>query len=149
NELVSKISNLSYRVTSFIEKNFDGKIPKSKKEKMDVGEKEIQKYLNLMSQHKLNEALMVAVNFADEINKYFQEEKPWETVKSDVERCKRTLKTSVELTKNLWLMLYPFIPQSAEKALKLIGVKKIRHTSFKKRLSGKVKAEMIFKFLNK
>ncbi|MFH8080573.1 MAG: methionine--tRNA ligase [Candidatus Aenigmatarchaeota archaeon] len=149
NELVAKISNLFYRVTSFIEKNFDGKVPDATLEEnmVELFENEFKRYLNLMENYKLNEALISLINLSDKINKYFQEEKPWETIKEDKKRCEKSLRTSLQLTKNLWILLYPFIPHSSERALKLIGVEKINFKSLNEEVKGKIKSEMIFKFL--
>lgn len=125
NELVAKYSNLFYRITSFIQNNFDGKIPKGNGDKKLKKEFEdaVARYLSLMEQFKLNEALMVVLDLTDVLNKYFQEKKPWETVKTNRKDCENVLYTSVNLLKIISTLLYPFIPGSSEMALKSLGLK--------------------------
>ncbi|MBU5688106.1 MAG: methionine--tRNA ligase [Candidatus Aenigmarchaeota archaeon] len=150
-ELVSKYSNLFYRVTTFIEKNFDSIVPEEKVDQKEkkIFDEELNRYISLMQEYKINEALSVLMNLSDRLNKYFQEEKPWETIKNDKEKCKKTIKTSIELVKDLSLAFYPFIPSSAEKALKCLGVKEIGLKGFKKQVKGKISSSMLFKFLGK
>ncbi|MEM5799285.1 MAG: methionine--tRNA ligase [Candidatus Aenigmatarchaeota archaeon] len=149
NELVAKYSNLFYRITTFIVKNFDF-IPEAgiNKTEKEFFEKETKRYFELMDEYRLNEALSILITLTDRLNKYFQEEKPWETIKNNPNKCKETLKTSVELLKNLSLLFYPFIPQTAEKALKLLEIKYIDINSLSKDLKEKVRSEMLMKFLN-
>jgi methionyl-tRNA synthetase len=149
NELVSKFSNLLYRITSFIQRNFDGKVPQARvnKRERDAFDEEVERFLKLMDEYRLNEALLVLMGLADRINKYFQEEKPWETIKSDRKRCEETLKTSVELVKDLCLLIYSFIPESAERALRMVKCEKIERSSLGKEVKGRIKSEMIFKFI--
>ena len=149
NELVAKFSNLFYRVTSFIQKNFDGKVPKANVNEAErkVFEEEVKKFFALMDEYRLNEALLVLMHIADRLNKYFQEEKPWETIKTDRKRCEEALKTSIELVKDLCLLSYPFIPESAERALKMVNCEKIKLSSIGKEVKGRINSEMIFKFI--
>lgn len=152
NELVSKYSNLFYRITSFIEKNFNGKVPKSSKmgererELKKQFDNEIKKYLSLMDNFKLNEALMILLNLTDLLNKYFQDKKPWETIKSNINDCAITLYTSINLMKSLVTLFYPFIPSSSENALNSLGLK-VELNNVKKNIKAgnKVKAIMLFK----
>ena len=149
NELVAKFSNLIYRITSFIQKNFEGKIPEARvnKKEREVFDVEMKRFLTFMDDYRLNEALLVLMGLTDKINKYFQEEKPWETIKSDRKKCEETLKTSVELAKDLCLLFYPFIPESAERALKMVNCEKIDYNSLGKEIKNNIKSEMIFKFI--
>lgn len=147
NELVAKFSNLFYRVTSFIQKNFDGKVPKARinEDERKAFDEEVKRFMTLMEEYRLNEALLALMHATDKINKYFQEEKPWETIKTDRKRCEETLRTSIELVKDLCLLLQPFLPSSTEKALKLLNVKKYTVDSLRRKLEGKIKAEMLFR----
>lgn len=148
NELVSKYSNLFYRVTSFIQNNFDGKIPKGdedKKLKKDF-EDAVKKYVSLMKQFRLNEALMIVLSLTDALNKYFQEKKPWETVKTDKKECANTIYTSVNLLKIISTLFYPFIPTSSEIALASLGLKaEWKNVKANMEYGKRIKPVMLFK----
>ncbi|MFC2143299.1 methionine--tRNA ligase [Candidatus Aenigmatarchaeota archaeon] len=125
-ELVSNFSNLFYRVTSFIEKNFNSVLPEGKEDKdiKKIIKEKQEKYKQKMESFRLNEALEAAVSLSGEGNAYFQSEKPWVTVKSDKEKCANTMYNAVQILAATSSLLYPIIPKSAEKALAALGAEK-------------------------
>lgn len=147
-ELVENFSNLFYRVTSFIENNFGGKIPVGKlgneeestlrwsKEKIEDARKSMEGY-------RLNEALAHVMGLCTELNRYFQSKKPWAEPKKDG----ATLYFSANMLKDICILLYPFIPFTAEKALASLGceldIKQLGKSTLKK--GHKIKSEMLFK----
>lgn len=145
-ELVSNYSNLFYRVTSFIEKNFNGKIPSGKEDKdiSKIIEDKITEYKKKMDELRLNEALEVVISLSGEGNNYFQKKEPWKTVKTDKEDCAETLYNAANILAAVSSLLYPFIPESAEKALKALGLSNPTFGA-KVKASSKVKALMLFK----
>src|SRR3989344_3081264 len=151
-ELVSNFSNLFYRVTSFIENNFDGKVPAenlSRKENdllKSIQEKE-KDYNKSFEELKLNDALSSVMELSSLLNKYFQEKKPWESIKNNKKDCAATLYLSVNVLKDICILLYPFLPKTAEKSIKLLDckldAKQLGKFSIKK--GQKIKSEMLFK----
>ena len=148
NELVANYGNLFYRVTYFITKNFEGKIPEGK---LGEEEKELQKKLKEtvkkveenVDELKLHEALKHIMELSGDVNKYFQEKKPWAD-----ENPGTTLYTSANMLRGITILLYPFIPESAEKALNALGVKEItleEIDKFSLKPGHKIKAEILFK----
>jgi methionyl-tRNA synthetase len=121
-ELVSNYSNLFYRVTSFIKKNFDGKVPLGKvgpQEKTVDGvfverTEEIKK---LMEEFRFNEALDRVMSLAAELNKYFQSKKPWE----ESAKSQDALHFAYNKLRDVSILLYPFIPFASKKALKALN----------------------------
>ena len=73
---------------------------------------------------RFKEALDTIFAFIRTANKYFDEEQPWITVKSDVEKCKVTLNTCVQIIANLSLLLDPFLPFSSAKVRAILKVEK-------------------------
>jgi len=144
-ELVSNYSNLFYRVTSFIEKNFSGKVPKSEldNEISELIKEKTNEYKKKLSEFRLNEALEAAISLSGEGNNYFQQNKPWATVKSNKKLCEKTLFNAAQLIAAVSSLLYPFIPSSAEKALKALGIKPSLDAKVK--AGEKIKAIMLFK----
>ncbi len=152
NELVENYSNLFYRITSFIEKNFKGKVPKFGKE--GEKEKEIKKifkervgnYVKAFEDYRLNDTLAVAMDLSSQLNKYFQDKQPWITVKNDASDCATTLYTSVNLLKIISTLLYPFIPSSSEDALVCLGLKvDWSNVDTDIKSEAKIKSKMLFK----
>ncbi len=154
-ELIANYGNLFYRATYFIEKNFGGKLPEG-----TLGEEErnlqwslgqtISKVQELVKEVKLREALKETLAFASLVNKYFQDSKPWETVNSDREKAATTLYTTANLLRPISILLSPYIPTSAAKALECLGgsgrLKAHELTDkFLIESGQKIKAEILFK----
>ena len=57
-------------------------------------------------------------------NKYFDEQQPWITVKSDLPKCKTTLNTCVQVIANLSMLLDPFLPFSSKKLRDTLSLEK-------------------------
>jgi methionyl-tRNA synthetase len=143
-ELVSNYSNLFYRVTSFIEKNFDSKVEGNEdKEIAKIIQKKTENYMEKMKQFRLNEALEIAISLSGEGNEYFQKSKPWVSVKNDKKKCADVLYTSAKLLAVVSSLLYPFIPKSAQKALESLGTEKAIEPEIKQ--GTRIKALMLFK----
>jgi methionyl-tRNA synthetase len=150
-ELVANYSNLYYRITSFIEKNFSGKYveydPGEDEEKLEkLFLKKVEKYKELMGEFRLNEALSVVMELSSHLNKYFQDKKPWVTLASDELECKRTLAFSVKLLNIISTLFYPFIPAAAERALVNFELEPtIKNVDAKLRYRPNIKGIMLFK----
>ncbi|MBI4019066.1 MAG: methionine--tRNA ligase [Candidatus Aenigmarchaeota archaeon] len=121
-ELVSNFSNLFYRITSFIENNFDGKVPSPKNGKDEeavekVFEDKRAGFEEFMDNFRFNEALETVMSLCSEVNKYFQHKKPWENPESSG----AIIHFAVNRLKDLCILLYPFIPFAAVKGLESLG----------------------------
>lgn len=124
-ELVANYSNLFYRITSFIDKNFNGTVKGTVDKKMQAEfDKKIKFYNKAMSGYKIHEGLGIAMELSSLVNKYFQDEKPWETIKTNKKKCEKTLYNALKLLKEVTILLQPFIPNATEKALHLLKEKK-------------------------
>ena len=55
-------------------------------------------------------------------NKYFDEEQPWITIKSDIEKWKETLNTCIQIIANLSHLLEPFLPFSSAKIRNILKI---------------------------
>jgi methionyl-tRNA synthetase len=126
-ELVSNYSNLFYRATYFVEKYFSGKLPEGKEERQlsDNAEKTVKEVDEYFSELRLGDALAAILALSSEVNKYFQESEPWESIKTDKKKAGDTLYNTINLLRTISTLLYPFIPSSCEKALNALGIKKI------------------------
>lgn len=154
NELVANYSNLFYRVTSFIEKNFSGKVPKPgkagdlEKNLQKFSEKTVEECDAFMEELKLDRTIKAIMALSSEANKYFQHKEPWERIKSDKEDAGTTLYYSVNVLRTISSLLHPFIPETSERALKALNVKlekleKIK--DFAINPGHEIKAEILFR----
>lgn len=76
----------------------------------------------LIEDANFKEALETIFTFIRTANKYFDEEQPWITVKSDIEKCKQTLNTCIQIIANLSILLYPFLPFSSAKVQGMLNI---------------------------
>ncbi len=147
NELIGNYGNLFYRATLFVEKNFNGVVPEA-----ELGEEEhnlhwklgktIHKVEELVKQVKLKEALKEILALASETNKYFQDKKPW---KASKEEQAVALYTAVNMLQPLSMLLKPFIPETAGKAIDCLGGKQELSQDFIVEPGQKIKAKLLFK----
>ena len=121
NELVANIGNFVYRTLSFLERYFGGVIPKPGKftkedeeliKKINDYPKEIKE---LLEKIELKEALKKILELSSHGNKYFQDNKPWELIKKDKERCSTVLYLCINLCRTLSILLFPYLPDSCKK----------------------------------
>ena len=127
NDLANNYGNLCQRVFSFIKKNCENKIPKSKnlkdidKKLLDNLKNSIPKLINLMNNQELNEYIKMVVRFSFNANKYFNDAQPWAVKKKDPERMKTILFTIVQQIKNISILLNPIIPNATNKVLTIMN----------------------------
>jgi methionyl-tRNA synthetase len=143
-DLANNYGNLCQRVIAFAEKNCSLKIPENKKFKdedlilLNKFTKNLKKLRNEINNQNINFYIDFIVNTLFETNKYFNDQEPWKK-KGDKERLDTIVYTSLEIIRKISFMLYPIIPDSIEKALKIFNLKPIditfesiaTHTSLK------------------
>jgi methionyl-tRNA synthetase len=78
----------------------------------------------LIESGNFKDGLDTIFTFIRTANKYFDEEQPWVTIKTDIERCKETLNTCVQIIANLAILLEPFLPFSSARVRGIIGIEK-------------------------
>ena len=123
-ELLGAYGNFVNRSLVFIQKSFDDKVPETNSTPT-VLQPLSQLYSivgGLIEKGHFKEALDTIFTLIRAANKYFDEEKPWITVKSDMEKCKETLNTCVQLIANLSILLDPFLPFSSAKVRNFLGI---------------------------
>ncbi len=126
-DLANNYGNLCQRVISFIEKNLELKIPEKysftaeDKKILKVYENSFIKLVDSIDKQNIN----FYVNFIQEqlfaANKYFNDQEPWKK-KEDLTRLNTILYVSLELVRKISIMLYPIIPNSSLKALKIFNI---------------------------
>tara|TARA_Y100000034_G_scaffold91111_1_gene109855 strand:- start:2293 stop:3711 length:1419 start_codon:yes stop_codon:yes gene_type:complete len=132
NELANKLGNLVSRVSGLIEKNGIEKTKNKLFKKLRL--KQIGK---LFDNYEFDKILNEIFAFIDICNEYIQNKKPWET------KDKKILYELADSIKIVTILLFPFIPESAEKISKQFKFK-ISFDEIKKPLKiSKIKKESI------
>ena len=126
-DLANNFGNLCQRVTAFNEKNCNSKIPKKDsftQDDLNILNKFTNNYQNLineMDNQNLNFYIQFIVNSLFEANKYFNDQEPWKK-KDNKKRLNTIVYTSLEIIRKICIMLYPIIPDSSIKALKIFDI---------------------------
>ena len=126
-DLANNYGNLCQRVTAFAEKNCSSKIPKIKKfSKEDLiilnnFTENLEKIRQEIDNQNINFYINFIVNALFEANKYFNDQEPWKK-KDDQDRLNTIVYTALEIIRKVSFMLYPIIPDSIDKALKIFNL---------------------------
>ena len=160
-DLANNYGNLCQRVLAFIEKNLNMKIPENHKFLDDDNKILIKfenEYENLIKSIN-NQNINLYVNFIQDqlfaANKYFNDQEPWKK-KKDLSRLNTILYVSLELIRKLSIMLYPIIPDSSLKVLKIFNIsetaisfKSIKENNVLKPSGNLDKVSILFKKIEK
>jgi methionyl-tRNA synthetase len=73
-------------------------------------------------QYRFREGLMEVMNLARAANKYFNDNEPWKTLKSNPERCATTLHIAIQIVRSLAILLEPVTPATSAKIWKLLNL---------------------------
>ncbi|HZH73708.1 MAG TPA: methionine--tRNA ligase [Mariniphaga sp.] len=131
NELVAVLGNFVNRALVLTHKYYDGVVPekgelsaydKETLSGIQVIKAEVEKSLD---NFRFREALKNAMDLARLGNKYLADEEPWKLIKTNPERVKTILNTSLQITANLTIILEPFLPYSMEKLRGFLNIEKL------------------------
>ncbi|MBI2040586.1 MAG: methionine--tRNA ligase [DPANN group archaeon] len=150
-DLANSLGNLLSRTLTLIEKNTAGKVPKGKTDSnmKKLFETTLKDVSRDVTEIELHHALEKIFGFIGACNKYVDEQKPWELVKTNDQKLKTILYNLAECLRVISALAWPFIPESAEKIAKQLGVelpklKNIKYGAIK--VGTKVnKGEILFK----
>ncbi len=127
-DLVGKLANLASRSGPMLTKNFQGQLGQLD----DRGEQLIDKLTAAKDQvirgyEGLNYASVVRtiIALADEANRYVEQNQPWVTIKTDLERTRTTLTAVINAVRILTIYLKPILPKYAEKVEKFLNIDKL------------------------
>ena len=160
-DLANNYGNLCQRVTTFAIKNCNGKIPdqiKFEKEDLkilDIFKSNLDLIRKKIDNQDINFYIDFIVNSLFDANKYFNDQEPWNK-KKDLIRLNTIIYTTLEIVRKISYMLYPIIPESSLKALKIFSIdeKQIEFSSLEnhdylKKNMNINKIEILFKKIEK
>ena len=126
-DLANNFGNFIQRVISFNEKNLGLKIPEKGDfsnqdiKILSVFEKEYNNLVNFIDTQNLNFYINFIVDNLFAANKYFNDEEPWNK-KGDLKRLNTIVYVALELIRKFALLLYPIIPETSLKVLKIFDM---------------------------
>jgi methionyl-tRNA synthetase len=125
-ELAANVGNLVNRAAVFLTNNFTGEIPPASPSEADKSFLESQKKKaeevgKLLDELRLKDALDSAMGFSSNVNKYFQDNAPWKSVKEDKARAGTVLYVVANQAKDLAILLSPFLPSTGASILAQLG----------------------------
>ena len=128
-ELADILGNFFNRSLTFTARNFDGVVPE--RGPLDANDEQMIKVLqespvvvgDLLEKYELRKALGAFMDVARAANKYFNDQEPWRTVKSDKDKCATTMNVCVQAIRTLTMLMTPFMPFSARKSWAILGMK--------------------------
>lgn len=74
------------------------------------------------SNFRFRDAITETMNIARAANKYFNDEEPWRTLKSDKAKCAKSLFISAQLIRTLSIVFAPIIPFTSSKINKILSI---------------------------
>ena len=121
-DLANDLGNLVSRVSTLIDKNFDGIIPQCNDNSNDLSVQlskiDIEEKLNTFKMDGLIQSIM---DFVRSINVYMEKNQPWKLVKEDKNLAGSVLYNAAEALRIATLMLSPVMPQKSQEILDTLG----------------------------
>ena len=126
-DLANNFGNLCQRVTAFAIKNCDSLVPKDIEFQNDdliilnKYKDNLEKIRKKIDNQDINFYIEYIVNSLFEANKYFNDQEPWKK-KHDLTRLNTIVYTTLEIVRKISFLLFPIIPESSLKALKIFDL---------------------------
>ncbi len=126
-DLANNYGNLCQRVTAFALKNCNSEIPNKiyfKEVDLEILNKyknNIKKIRSKIDEQNINFYVDFIINSLFDANKYFNDQEPWKC-KNDMIRLNTIVYTTLEVVRKISFLLYPIIPETSLKALKIFGL---------------------------
>ncbi len=125
-ELADILGNFVNRTLTFAKRQFKG-VPQAgalddlDRAMLQVLHKAPQEIGDLLEHYELRRSLSAMMDVARFANKYFNDQQPWATLKTDRAKCATTINISLQAVRTLAVLMAPFLPFSAEKVWAMLG----------------------------
>jgi len=140
------IGNFIHRTLTFIDKQFNGKIPE--KQDYDEIDKSLVERINSISSEiedsmlnfKIRKAIRDIVGFGKEGNIYLNEKAPWHLIKKDKKAAGHVFNICCQVVYALSILLEPFIPDTSQKILSFLNLTELKDYTWDSINENSVKA---------
>ena len=125
NDLANNIGNLSNRIFTILDKNYDCMVPDISagytiNENLLVN---IKDYINIINKFEIHNYLKKIHSYSSILNKYVNDNEPWNKKINSEQNIKNILYSTIIGLKNIFILLYPVTPKSSVSFLKNINIK--------------------------
>jgi methionyl-tRNA synthetase len=127
-DLVGKFANLASRSGPMLTKNLDSRLGQLNQQGKELINKLAAAKKQIMENYETLDyaAAVRTINaLADEANRYVEQNQPWATVKTDLEKTRATLTAVINAVRILTIYLKPILPRFAEKIQKFLNVESL------------------------
>jgi methionyl-tRNA synthetase len=115
-DLANNFGNLVSRVVQLVLSGYDGVLPKTVAARANWTDKNwIKTWNDHMEECRYNEALAMTWDIFRKANVYMEEQRPWETIKTELLRTNWILRSVICALQFCAITLKPFMPRIAEK----------------------------------
>ncbi len=125
---IDNIGNLLNRVLVFYNKHFqnganDVELSKEQNQFLSDVRNDESRVVEQLEKVQLREAFNSILVLGKRGNKFFQDQEPWARIKTDPAAAKSSLVALIYLVRDLGILLSPYMPDTSEKILKMVGSK--------------------------
>lgn len=127
-ELVAIYGNFINRILVLTHKYYNGQVPTPNdltqvdRETLETLRDLPGQVANSLDKYRFREASQTMMKIARLGNKYLADEEPWKKIKSDPKRVQTIMHTALQVAAVLSLVSIPFLPHTAEKLRRLLGL---------------------------
>ncbi len=127
-ELLAALGNFVNRTMTFAHKYFDGQVPPAgNREQIDLDQiqacKDVAKRTaDALEEYRFKSAQEEMMSLARAGNGYFDNTKPFQTRKTDMEACGRAINVCLQTVRTLTTIMSPFLPNIASKCRDMLSL---------------------------
>ncbi|MCZ2357716.1 MAG: methionine--tRNA ligase [Bacteroidia bacterium] len=126
NELVGILGNFINRVMVITHRNFNGQVPDAplNESLLAVIQNKEAELTQSMQEYRFREALQAMMAIAREGNRYLTETEPWKLLKTKPAEAAKVIRTCLEITARLTIVMEPFLPKTANTLTQMLAIPK-------------------------
>ncbi|MEE2886004.1 MAG: methionine--tRNA ligase [Planctomycetota bacterium] len=127
-DLADNIGNFVSRTLRFAERFLDGEIPDlgeltaEDQEILSAGDTAATEIGEHFAAFSFRKACLRLMAYGNAVNKYYDQQQPWVTRKSDSVRCGHTLRVCAESIRTIAILCRPIMPEISDTILEALGV---------------------------